>query len=59
MHNDRVGYTCTWTVDWTTELCGRMEHYRWRIESGLSKGLRAAESLKYSRVKSAYELKTS
>jgi len=51
MDDDRVAYTRTWTVDWTTVLCGHMERYRWRLQSGSSQLLRTTESLIYIGVK--------
>jgi len=59
MDDDRVGYTSTWTVDWTTELCGHMERYWWRLQSGSSQVLRTTKSLTYTRMKNFFELKTS
>jgi len=45
MDDDGVGYASTWTVHWTRELCGHMERYRWRLQSGSSQVLRTTESL--------------
>ena len=51
MDDHRVGYTSTWTVDWTTELCGHMERYQWRLQSGSSQVLRTTESVTYTGAK--------